>query len=204
MRDAAGCIGSHPIRIRGTVGGSLAHADATAEWPLLALAMDAVLLVRGPTGDRELPASEFFLGRLTTGLEPEDLITAVRFGRAAAHTRLEQYARRAADFAIVAAAVSVVIEDNRCTSARIVLGGVAGTPIRIGAAERMMAGVPVDDPDDVDALIREVAHTCSTAISPRADERGSERYRRRLAETLTGRSLRHSLRHCLDPGGADR
>lgn len=193
LRAAAGHIGHYPIRVRGTVGGSLAHADSTSEWALMALAMDAVVLVTGPTGDREVAASGFFQGFFTTDLEPDEMIVGVRFGRAGARARLEEHARRRGDFAIVAAASSVRVDGGRCVDARIALGGVASMPIRVHAAERLLRGQAVDDEAARDELLREVAFVCSREVSPGSDNHASEAYRRRLAATLVDRSLRHSL-----------
>lgn len=202
LRDVAGLIGHYPIRVRGTVGGSLAHADSASEWALMALVTDAALLVRGPVQSRELPAATFFQGFFTTALEPEEMITSVRFGRSRARTRIEEFARRRGDFAIVAAATSVVLEGGRCTSARIALGGVAGMPIRLETAEQVLTGAETGDPQSLDWLIREVAYVCSSEISPGSDTHASATYRRRLTQTLVERSLRRSLDDHLPAGAA--
>jgi carbon-monoxide dehydrogenase medium subunit len=194
LREAAGLIGHYPIRVRGTVGGSLAHADSASEWALMALAMDAVLTVRGPAGVRDLPSASFFKGFFTTALEQDEMIVDVRFQHVGAATRLEEHARRRGDFALVAAATSVSLEGASCTSARIALGGVSSTPVRIRAAERLLVGSRIDGPAALDALAREVAYTCSREVSPGSDMHASAAYRRRLTETLVERALRRSLR----------
>lgn len=193
LREAAGHIGHYPIRVRGTVGGSLAHADSTAEWALMALAMDATMLVTGPTGNREVAASGFFKGLFTTDLEPDEMIVGVRFRRAGGHARLEEYARRRGDFAIVAAASGVKVEGGRCVDAGIALGGVESMPVRVEAAERLLSGAWVADEAVHDELVREVAFVCSQAVSPGSDNHASREYRRRLVATLVDRSLRHAL-----------
>jgi carbon-monoxide dehydrogenase medium subunit len=193
LKDAAGLIGHYPIRVRGTVGGSLAHADSTSEWALMALATDAVLTVRGPSGTRDVPAESFFRGLFTTALEVDEMLVGVRFGRLSAATRLEEYARRQGDFAIVAAATSVVVDRSTVTSARIALGGVAGQPVRVPGAERVLIGARVDTPHGLDELIAETAHAASHEVDPGSDGHGSTLYRRRLVATLVGRSLARGL-----------
>uniref|UniRef100_UPI000DE360FD FAD binding domain-containing protein n=1 Tax=Nonomuraea lactucae TaxID=2249762 RepID=UPI000DE360FD len=116
LRDAMGWIGHLPIRTRGTVGGSLAHGDATAEWCLLAVLLGAEVVVRGTAGVRSVPAEEMFLGFFATALAPEEMITEVVFPRPAPHAALTEHAERRGDFATVAAAVDL---DAR----RVVLGG---------------------------------------------------------------------------------
>jgi carbon-monoxide dehydrogenase medium subunit len=193
LKAAAGLIGHYPIRIRGTVGGSLAHADSASEWALMALAMDAVLTVRGPSGVRELPADTFFRGLFATALDVDEMVVGIRFGRLAAATRLEEYARRQGDFAIVAAATSVVTDGSTVTSARVALGGVAGQPIRVPATERVLTGARVDSPRSLEELITETAHVASQEVEPGSDGHGSAVYRRRLVATLVGRGLSRSL-----------
>ncbi|WP_028933946.1 FAD binding domain-containing protein [Pseudonocardia spinosispora] len=118
-------VGHLPIRTRGTVGGSIAHADATAEWCLLAVLLEALIVVEGPAGRREIPAEEFFVGVFTTALEPDELIVEVIFPRPAPRAALTEFAERQGDFAIVAAAVDLDAD-------RVVLGGVGPTPVVAG------------------------------------------------------------------------
>lgn len=118
-------VGHLPIRTRGTVGGSIAHADATAEWCLLAVLLEALIVVEGPAGRREIPAVEFFVGVFTTALEPDELIVEVIFPRPAPRAALTEFAERQGDFAIVAAAVDLDAD-------RVVLGGVGPTPVVAG------------------------------------------------------------------------
>lgn len=117
-------VGHLPIRTRGTVGGSLAHADATAEWCLLAVLLDARIVAEGPSGRREVRAAEFFLGAFSTALGPDELIVEVVFPRPAPRAALTEYAERRGDFAIVAAAVDP-------EAGLVVLGGTAATPVSV-------------------------------------------------------------------------
>jgi carbon-monoxide dehydrogenase medium subunit len=193
LRLAAGLIGHYPIRVRGTVGGSLAHADSTSEWALMALAMDAVLTVRGPSGLRQLPATTFFRGLFTTALDADEMLVGIRFRHTGAATHLEEYARRRGDFAIVAVAASVSLDGAGCSSARIALGGVAGQPVRAGEAEGVLTGARVAGPGSVEELAAEAAHVAAREIDPSSDGHGSADYRRRLVAALVGRSLRRAL-----------
>jgi aerobic carbon-monoxide dehydrogenase medium subunit len=200
LGEAAKLIGHYPIRLRGSVGGSLAHADSTAEWGLMALATDAVLTVESPRGAREQPVDGFFTGVFSTTLEPDEVVTSVRFRRAGAATRLEEYARRRGDFALVAVAASVVLEKACCVSARIALGGVAGTPLRIEAAERVLTGAPATGRAWAQA-VREAAYTCVREINPGSDTHACAAYRQRLAEVLVARSLRRAVDRAWVPVG---
>ena len=194
LGEAAGLIGHYPIRVRGTVGGSLAHGDSASEWALMALVMSAVLKVRGPGGTRDLPMEDFFKGLFVTALEPNEMIVSVQFKHLDALTNLEEYARRSGDFAIAAAATSVTLNETRCSSARVALGGVASAPIRVIAAERVLNGARFDTPAAMNDVVREAAYVCSREISPPSDCHGSQAYRQRLVTTLVDRSLRRSLR----------
>ncbi|WP_433469457.1 FAD binding domain-containing protein [Spirillospora sp. CA-128828] len=125
-------VGHLPIRTRGTVGGSLAHGDATAEWCLLALLLGAEVVVQGPDGRRVVPAEDLFLGFFTTALDPAEMIIEVVFPRPAPRAALTEFAERRGDFAIVAAAVDL---DART----VVLGGVAPAPVRVPEAETALS-----------------------------------------------------------------
>lgn len=170
VRDAMRWIGHLPIRTRGTVGGSLAHADATAEWCLLALLLDAEIVVRGPEGTRRIAAEDFFLGYYTTALEPEELITEVVFPRPAPHAALTEFAERRGDFARVAAAVWLETETGAdgvtvVRSGRVALGGVDALPVRVPAAERVLErGEPAGP-----ALYAECAEAAASAVGAPSD-----------------------------------
>lgn len=181
-------IGHYPIRVRGTVGGSVAHADPTAELAMVALALDAEIRVVGPDGPRSIPAGQFFRGFLTTALAAGEIVVEVVFGLAGRQAALTEFARRRGDFAIVAAAVSVEVTAGVCRDARVVLGGVDVIPVRVAPAESILDGAAVD---------REVwaaaADAAAGAIEPGSDVHGSADYRRRLARTLVLRALEEAL-----------
>ncbi len=142
-------VGHLPIRTRGTVGGSIAHADATAEWCLLAVLLDARIRVQGPAGEREIPAGEFFLGPFWTALEPDELIVELAFPWPLPRAALTEYADRRGDFAIVAAAVDV-------DHGRTVLGGVAPIPLLVESldAEEIAQGLDLRDEPGISAHYR--------------------------------------------------
>ncbi|QXV56369.1 xanthine dehydrogenase family protein subunit M [Amycolatopsis sp. TNS106] len=173
-------VGHLPIRSRGTVAGSVVHGDATAEWCLLALLLDAVIVAEGPRGPREIPAEEMFHGFYTTAVEPDEVVTAVRFTRPSPRAALTEFARRHGDFAIVDAAVSIDAERG----GRVVLGGVAPAPVRVPEAEALLdGGAPGPE------LFAACGEVAAAAIDPPDDAAGSAAYRRRLARTLVTRAL---------------
>lgn len=173
-------VGHLPIRSRGTVAGSVVHGDATAEWCLLALLLDAVIVAEGPRGPREIPAAEMFHGFYTTAVEPDEVVTAVRFTRPSPRAALTEFARRHGDFAIVDAAVSIDAERG----GRVVLGGVAPAPVRVPEAEALLdGGVPGPE------LFAACGAAVAAAIDPPDDAAGSAVYRRRLARTLVTQAL---------------
>ena len=134
LKRAARWVGHYPIRTLGTFGGSIAHGDPSAEWCMLATLLDAEIVAVGPEGERVISASDFFHGFFMTALEPDEMIVEVRFPEPAPNAALQEFARRAGDYAIVAAAVTLELDDGECRSARVVLGGVADVPLRVTAA----------------------------------------------------------------------
>jgi carbon-monoxide dehydrogenase medium subunit len=190
---AAHWVGHYPIRTRGTFGGSIAHADPTSEWCMLALLLDAEFVAEGPHGRRTIPAAGFFQGFLTTALSPDEMLVEVVFPRPAPRAALTEFAQRRGDFAIVAAAVALDLDDadgTTCTGARIVLGGVDARPVRVPAAERVLAGAALTG--DAFAAAADVA---AREVSPPSDVHGSADYRRRLVRTLLTRALEEAAAH---------
>jgi carbon-monoxide dehydrogenase medium subunit len=184
LKRAARWVGHYPIRTRGTFGGSIAHADPSAEWCMLAVLLDAEIVVLGPGGERVIPASEFFYGFFMTALEPTEMVVEVRFPEPAPHAAIQEFARRAGDFAIVAAAVSVDVGEGKSRSASVVLGGVADVPLRVEEAEKVLEGAELG-PEAFEEAGREAAR----AIDPASDIHGSAEYRRDLAAVLVKRAL---------------
>jgi aerobic carbon-monoxide dehydrogenase medium subunit len=184
-------IGHVAIRNRGTIGGSTAHADPSAEIPAVCVALDAQIVVRSSArGDRTIPASEFFHGFFTTALEHDEAIVEIRFPAAGPGTGVafEEAARRHGDFAMAGAATTVQIVDGRVHEAAIALIGVGEVPMRRQAAETLLVG----DPPSKD-LVAEAASVATQDLTPHADLHGSSTYRRHLAEVLVRRALTTSI-----------
>jgi carbon-monoxide dehydrogenase medium subunit len=188
LKAAAPLVGHLPIRARGTFGGSVAHGDPASEWCMLTLLLDGEIVARGPEGGRAIPAGDFFLGFFTTALEPGELLTEVRFARPARHAAIEEFARRHGDFAIVAAAVAVDVEDGRCTAARVVIGGVDEVPLRVEPAEAVLTGSDLGT-----EAIEEAAQTAAREVDPSSDIHGSAEYRKTLTAVLLRRALARAV-----------
>ena len=177
-------IGHLPIRTRGTVGGSMAHGDATAEWCLLAVLLDAELVARGPRGQRRIPAREFFFGYYTTALYPDEILVETVFPRPAPHAALTEFAERRGDFAIVSAAVDLDTDGRTVHSGRVALGGVAAMPVRVPEAEAVLAA---------GGSFRDCADAAADAVDPPGDANGSTRYRKHLIRTLVERACEEAM-----------
>ena len=183
-------IGHEAIRSRGTVGGSLAHADPAAELPAVARALNAEFVVRGPSGERVVPAAEWFEGYLTTSRGPDELLTEVRFlaARPGTGTSFQEVARRHGDFAMVGLATSVTLNVGTITDARLAFAGVSDVPARATAAEELLEGErPTAE------LFDEAARVAAADIDPPADLHGSAEYRKKVAAALVRRGLREAV-----------
>jgi carbon-monoxide dehydrogenase medium subunit len=184
LKRAARWVGHYPIRTLGTFGGSIAHGDPSAEWCMLAVLLGAEIVALGPEGERVIPASDFFHGFFMTALEPDEMILEVRFPEPAPHAAIQEFARRAGDYAIVAAAATLDVSDGECRSARVVLGGVADVPLRVHEAERVLEGTDVGR-----KAFEEAGREAAKAIDPPSDVQGSADYRRDLTTVLVRRAL---------------
>jgi carbon-monoxide dehydrogenase medium subunit len=180
-------IGHEAIRSRGTVGGSLAHADPAAELPAVARALDAEFVVCGQSGERVVPAAEWFEGYLTTSCRPDELLVEVRFPAAGRGTGIsfQEVARRHGDFAIVGLAASLTLSEGAVTDARLALAGVSDVPVRAADAEDLLVG---ERPSA--ELFDEAARRATDDLDPPADVHGSSEYRRKVAAALVRRGLR--------------
>jgi len=179
-------IGHEAIRNRGTVGGSLAHADPAAELPAVARALDAEFVVCGPAGERVVPAAEWFEGYLTTSRFPDELLTQVRFPAAGRGTGIsfQEVARRHGDFAIVGLAASLTLCDGTISDARLAFAGMSDVPVRASGAEDLLAG---ERPSA--ELFDEAARRATGDLDPPADLHGSSDYRKKVAAALVRRGL---------------
>jgi aerobic carbon-monoxide dehydrogenase medium subunit len=188
-------IGHEAIRSRGTIGGSLAHADAAAELPAVARALDAEFVVRGPSGERVIPAAQWFEGYLTTARGPDELLLEVRFPTAGRGTGVsfQEVARRHGDFAIVGLAVSLELSDGMISDARLAFAGISDVPVRASAAEDLLVG---ERPSA--ELFDEAARLATGDIDPPADLHGSSDYRKAVAAAIARRGLRAAADNALE------
>ena len=180
-------IGHEAIRSRGTIGGSLAHADPAAELPAVARALDAEFVVCGQSGERVVPAAEWFEGYFTTSRRPDELLAEVRFPAAKRGTGIsfQEVARRHGDFAIVGLAASLTLSDGVISDARLAFAGMSDVPVRAAAAEDLLVG---ERPST--ELFDEAARRAIDDVNPPADLNGSSDYRKTVAATLVRRGLR--------------
>jgi len=185
-------IGHEAIRSRGTIGGSLAHADPAGELPAVARALDAQFVVRGPAGMRVIPAEEWFEGFLTTSRGPDELLVEVRFPTAGPGTGVsfQEVARRHGDFAIVGLAASLTLSDGVISDARLAFAGLSDVPLRATAAEDLLAGQRPSA-----ELFDEAARRATDDADPPADLQGSSEYRKTVAAALVRRGLRAAADH---------
>lgn len=193
LSEAITWVGHPAIRSRGTIGGSLAHADPAAELPAVAVCLGAQLSVVGPTGTRNLAAEDFFHGYLSTALRSDEILTEVWLPSVPPATGQAwlEFARRHGDFALVGVAVSITVDHALVRDARIVLTGVGGKPVRAREAETLLIGGDLEQRTDAAAdLIRSV-------IEPDADIHASKEYRAHLAAVLTQRAIRLAYERAL-------
>lgn len=186
LKEAITWVGHPAIRSRGTVGGSLAHADPSAELPAVAICLDAKLHVVGPRGRRWVAAEEFFLGYLTTVLESGEILIETWLPQLRPGTGQAwlEFTRRHGDFALVGVAASITAVDDIVRDARIVLAGVGGTPVRAREAETLLIGGQIED------RAAAAADAARSAIEPHADLHASREYRTHVAGVLTEQAIR--------------
>jgi CO/xanthine dehydrogenase FAD-binding subunit len=174
------------IRNRGTIGGSLSHADPAAELPMIALVLNARLHVISSKGERTVAASAFFRDALTVDLGEDEIVTEIHLPKLPPNTGwgFEEVARRAGDFALAAVAATVTASGGKIEEARIALTGVGPTPVRARKAEALLRGERIET-----KLIERVIEAVRSVIAPDSDLHASSDYRRHLAGVLTGRAV---------------
>jgi carbon-monoxide dehydrogenase medium subunit len=183
LAHAANSIGHYAIRQRGTLGGSLAHADPAAQLPLVAVALDAEIDVASARGRRTIPASRFFLSIFTTAIAPDELVVGARFPAVAPHEGwgFHLFNRRAGDFALASVAATLTRATNGGPLAlRIAAGGIGPVPVRLDVPAELIADAPPDA-----EWPRRVAEAAAHAAEIEAGERISAEYRRELVAALT-------------------
>jgi CO/xanthine dehydrogenase FAD-binding subunit len=179
-------VGHLAIRNRGTIGGSLSHADPAAELPMIAVLLDATIRVVSATGSRSVAARDFFLNAMTVDLNGREVLTEIVLPKLPARTGwgFEEVARRHGDFALAAVATTMTLSDSEIVQARIALTGLGPTPLRATEAESLLAGHGLDE-----KVGRRVIEAVCEAISPETDLHASADFRRHLAGVLTHRAL---------------
>jgi carbon-monoxide dehydrogenase medium subunit len=186
LAQATRTVADPAVRHRGTLGGALAHADPAGDLPAVALALAATMIARGPGGEREIPASDFFVDYLTTSLEPDEILTEIRVPKLGAGWgyRYEKFHRTAQSWATVGVAALVRRSNGSVAEARVGLTNMGPVPVRARAAEDAAAGADASR----DAL-RAAAARADEGTDPPGDLHGAPDYRRHLARVLTGRAL---------------
>jgi len=190
LPEVARHIAHTPIRMRGTFGGSLAHADPASEWCALALALNATIVAESKAGTRTIAAADFFQSIFTTALQPDELLTEIRLPWLDASWRcgFAEYSRRVGDFALAMAVVALRLEDGVIREASIALGGVGATPLAAAGAARLLVGARPSD-----ALLAEAGDTAARDVDPQGDIHATATYRRELVGAMTRRALRQAL-----------
>jgi CO/xanthine dehydrogenase FAD-binding subunit len=191
LRQALAWVGHAQTRNRGTVGGSLAHADPSAELPLAAQVLGAKMVLRSAAGSRTLEAERFFSGPMSTSMRPDECLEEVHWpvwSEKRAGSAFTEIAIRHGDFAMVAAAAQLALDaDGRCTRAVLGIGGAAGTPLAFPKMAARLVGTKLED-----KAIDDVANDAATATEPGSDLHATREYRRHLARVLAARALREA------------
>jgi carbon-monoxide dehydrogenase medium subunit len=186
MVEAYRCVAHGPIRNRGTLGGNISHADPASEMPAVLAACEARIGVRSAKGARTIPATEFFIGALTTVLAEGEMVTEVRIpvakpGQGAAW---RETANRQGDFAMVGVGAVVTVAGGKCTHAGVAVAGMERPGVRLPAVEEQLVGTALDD-----AAITAAARIASEVVRPSSTYHADPLYKRELVETLTARAL---------------
>ena len=188
LAEAASHIADPIVRNRGTIGGSLCHADPAADFPLAALALGAELIAAGRGSSRAIPVDRFFVGFLSTALKTDEILTALRISKPLPHSGGAhlKFSRRTNGLAIVGAAVTLAMDDGgNCTDVRVALSGMGQTPIRATAVEQALRSNRITH-----AAIADAASLALQQTDPPSDMHGSAEYRRSIAPVIVGRALK--------------
>jgi len=184
---AAGLVGDPQVRHRGTIGGSLAHGDPASDLPTVCLALDAQIVARGPGGERQIAASEFFRGFFETAVAEDEIVTEIRLPKVgSAGWSYLKHRQRALDWATVGVAAVVGVSNGSIEGARIGLTNMGQTPLRAAAAEAALAGAPRDG-------IAQAAEKADEGTDPPSDTWASADFRRHLVRVLTARAVEEAL-----------
>jgi carbon-monoxide dehydrogenase medium subunit len=186
LAETTRTVADPAVRHRGTLGGALAHADPAGDLPAVVLALDATMIAHGPNGQREIPAADFFVDYLTSALEPDEILTAIRIPKLGPGWgyRYEKFHRTAQSWATVGVAALVRRSNGSVAEARIGLTNMGTVPIRATAAEQAASGAEASR-----AALNQAAAHADEGTEPPGDLHGAPDYRRHLARVLTGRAL---------------
>ncbi len=186
LAQATATVADPAIRHRGTLGGSLAHADPAGDLPAVALALDATFTIAGAGGSRTVSAADFFVDYFTTAVGPDEILVSVTFPKLGAGwgTTYEKFNRTAQAWAIVGVAAAVKVEGGKITAARIGLTNMSPTPVRASAVEAALSGASSAE------AIATAAQAAAEGTSPTSDLGAQADYREHLARVLTGRAVR--------------
>ena len=186
LAAAVPLIGHFQIRNRGTVGGSLVHADPAAELPAVSVALGAEFVLASAAGERVVSAEDFYLGYMATAVEANEVLTEVRVPawKASRLWAIDEVSRRKGDFAMVGVALWADMNGDACEDARITLFGVGGRPVRVEKAEQRLKGAALDD-----ATLKEVERIVFEELEPDSDIHASALYRKEVGGVLTRRAL---------------
>lgn len=188
LTEAVAHIGNVRVRHRGTIGGSLAHAEATAELATVAVAHRAIAHVLGPQGERTVPAADLFVTHLTTSLEPAEVITEVEFpitGGPRTGSSFLEMARRAGDFAMAEVAATISLDDaGRCDEVRLVVGAVADRPVDVSDLARALIGAP-----PTQSAVTELGRAVADDVEIGPSSHASVEYRREMVAVLVERAV---------------
>jgi carbon-monoxide dehydrogenase medium subunit len=194
IAEAVPMVGHPPIRTRGTLGGSLAHADPAAELCTICLALDATLVARSARGERVIPIGDFFLGPFTTSLQSDELLTEVRLPPfpSGAGWAFEEVTRRRGDFAMLAVAAVLQLDlDGRISLARLAYTSMGARPLRAPRGENTLSGErPTSE------VFARAAAAAMADLDPTDDQHVTRAYRLHVAQALTGRALTRALQRC--------
>jgi carbon-monoxide dehydrogenase medium subunit len=187
LAETASHIGDLQVRNRGTIGGSLAHADPAGDLPTAILALEGLITVRGRRGEREIPAGEFFVDMFTTAVQPGELLTSVSVPVMGKRTggAYEKHRHPASGYAVVGVAALVTLGNGRCSDARLAVGGLMGTPQRMTVAEEALEG---EEPSE-EAVAAAAEQVAEAIHDPMGDTYASGEYRTHLAGVLARRAL---------------
>ncbi|MGH7827258.1 MAG: FAD binding domain-containing protein [Candidatus Binatia bacterium] len=192
LADAASVIGDMQVRNRGTIGGSVAHADPGADFPVILTTLNASFVLQSPSGSRTVTAEEFFIDFFTTALAPSEVLTMIRIPLPAsgAGTAYAKLAHPASGYVVVSAGALVTRQaSGRCAAARVAIGGLGSGPVRAAATEAALYGQPLT-PEVIAAAVAKAAE----GADPAGDEYASADYKRQMASVYARRALEEATR----------